>query len=311
MNKNVYTILLVIMSTYTIATDCHTALDFKKIKSFFSPTLLEKIDQKELPAASIDTISINAINGPVTIKTGPKKLLVVKTTTRAKKQTDLDNMEIVFDSSKNNHLTITTKHADKKTMGSVEYELIIPKAIDIALTITGSGNAFIKDVHGKIDVVANDTITIMNTKKLVSAQTLKKGSIFITNSLGPVEARSYYGDIYGENIAHSFYAHSATGKVNLAYKKLPSTSSINLKTTSGNIVLALPTDTNAEIRGHTEHGTLFSELPITIRSFTTQLNKPAWNKFKQQVDGTLGSGEATIMVHSTKGNVKITETKTT
>ncbi|HLC07109.1 MAG TPA: DUF4097 family beta strand repeat-containing protein [Candidatus Babeliales bacterium] len=311
MNKNVYIILLVIISAYIITTDCNAELNFKKIKSFFSGTMLEKVEQKELPALSIDAVAINNTNGSITIKTGPQKLLVVKTTMRSKKQTDLDNMEILFDSSKNNHLAIRTQYNGKKITGSVEYELIIPKSLDVSLTLTGNGNAFIKDVHGIIDVVANDTITITNTKKLVSAQTLKKGSIYITNSLGPVEARSHYGDIHGENIADSFYAHSTTGKVNIAYKKLPSTSSINLKTTSGNIMLALPTDTNAEIRGHTTHGVLLSELPITLRSFTTQLNKPAWNKFKQEVDGTLGSGEATIMVHSTKGNVKITETKTT
>ena len=145
----------------------------------------------------------------------------------------------------------------------------------------------------------------------MSAQTLKKGSIHINNSSGPVEALSQQGDIIGENIAHSFTAHSTTGKVSVAYKKLPSTGAVNLKTTSGNIMLALPEETNAEIRGHTTHGFLLSELPITLRSFTTPLNKVAWSKFTKEVDGTLGSGEASIMVHSTKGNVRIIETKTT
>jgi len=282
-----------------------------KTKSFFSRTLLEKVDHKELSAESINKISIDNVNGPVTIKTGPQKLLVVKTITRAKKQTDLDNIEIAIDSNSNNHLAIATIYNGEKTAGSVEYELIVPASVNIALTITGNGDACIKDVHGIIDIVANDNITVTNAKKLISAQTLKKGSIHIINSSGPVEALSQQGNIIGENIAHSFTAHSTTGKVSVAYKKLPSTSSINLKTASGHIMLALPEETNAEIRGHTTHGFLLSELPITLRSFTTPLNKLAWSKFTKEVDGTIGSGEATIMVHSIKGNVKIVETKIT
>ena len=85
MNKNVYIILLVIISAYIITTDCNAELNFKKIKSFFSGTMLEKVEQKELPALSIDAVAINNTNGSITIKTGPQKLLVVKTTMRSKK----------------------------------------------------------------------------------------------------------------------------------------------------------------------------------------------------------------------------------
>jgi len=37
----------------------------------------------------------------------------------------------------------------------------------------------------------------------------------------------------------------------------------------------------------------------------------AWTKFKKEVDGTIGTGEATIALHSINGNVKITEVKNT
>jgi DUF4097 and DUF4098 domain-containing protein YvlB len=310
MNKNVYIILLIIISPHFITTNCNTQFSLQKIKSFFSSRMMEKVDQQELPTASIDSISIANINGNITIKTGPKKSLFVRTITRAKNQEYLDNIHVTIDSSKNNHLAITTKNTNKKFAGSVEYELIVPTSLNIALSITGSGDAFIKDVHGAIDVVTNDNITITNTKKLVSAQTLKKGSISVTNSLGPVKVQSHYGNIYGENIAHSFDGYSTTGKVNVTYKKLPPASSVNLKTTSGNIMLALPTDTNAEIRGHTAQGTLVSDLYITLKPYVTQLNSATWNRFKKEVDGILGSGEAIIAVQSTKGNVKIIEAQT-
>jgi hypothetical protein len=310
MNKNVYTILLVITSFLFITIDCKTKFSFQeKIKSLLQSNMPEKVDQKEFPATLLNSLSLSNHNGSITIKAGPKKSLFLRTTIRAKKEEYLDNIEIIVDSSKNNHLAITTKNRNKKSTGSVDYELIVPTSIAITLSVTGSGDVSIKDVHGTIDVVTNDNITLINTKKLASAQCLKKGSININNALGPVEVYTQQGNIIAGNILHSFEAHTKTGNINVTYKNVPSTSSINLHTTSGNILLALPTDTNAEIYGYTTHGTLMSEHDITLKSYTTKLNKSAWIKFTKEVDGTLGTGDATIMVQSTKGNVKIIETK--
>lgn len=310
MNKQVYAIFVI--SLVFTAGSCKGKTSFqKKIKTFFCGDLLEKVHQEEFCAASIDMLSLNAINGSIIIKSGPKKSLFLKTIQRAKKEEDLNAMQIIVDTHVNNHLSITTKDNSKKMRGSVDYELIVPASLDLALAVTGKGNVYIKDVHGIIQVVAQDAIVITNTKELVSVQALKKGAITVINALGPVEAYSEQGAIRGENIANSFDAHSIKGRINVTYKKLPTTSSIKLKTTSGNITLALPADTNAEICGHTTQGTLLSEHNITLKPYTTKLNKSAWNKFTKEVNGVLGTGEATIMLHSTKGNVKIVETKTT
>lgn len=304
-------ILLLTIISPLFTTNCNAKFRMKKIKSYFSGYKLEEINQEERPALSVTSISIDNINGPITIKTWKKNSIFLKTTKRAKKQEHLDNIQVVVDSRKNNHLSISTEYVNPKLAGLVEYELIVPESLDITLTIAEQGDASIKDVHGTINVVTNDSITITNTKSLTIVRTLKKGSILVTNALGPVNAQSHGGNINGENIAGSFSAQSTTGKVTVAYKTLPSTSSINVKTVSGNIMLALPADTNAEIRGHTAHGTLISDHYITLRPYATQLNNSAWNRFKKEVDGTLGSGEATIALHSTNGNVRITENKTT
>jgi Putative adhesin len=311
MNKTVYTIL----ACTTILTPQSCAAEnqspFQKITSLFNNYKLEKVDQRELSATSVNSISINNINGPITIKTGWKKnSIFLKTTKRAKKEEDLHHIKVVVDSTATDHLAITTKYINPKLVGLVEYELIVPASLDITLNISETGDASIKDVHGTMNIVTNDNITITNNKKSVSARTLKKGTIQIANSLGPIDAQTHQGNINGENIGHSFNAHSTSGKINIAYKKLPSTSAIDVKTTSGNITLALPTDTNAEIKGHTTHGTLISDHIITLKPYATQLNSFAWNKFKKEVDGTIGSGEATIALHSIKGNLKITEAKT-
>ena len=308
MKKNVYIILLVIYSSATLGNHTPT---LQKIKSFFSGKMLEKTEQKEIATEDINTLAITNIHGSITVKSGPTKSLCLKTIIRAKKQDDIDATTVAFHGIKNGTFSVSTEQKNSKNRALVEYELIVPATLNVDLTILGSGTVSVKDIHGTIDVIANDTVSIANTRKLVCAQTLKKGGITISNAYGPVETQSTHGTIIGENIAQSFYARSEKGKINIAYKKVPSTSSIDLKSISGNITLGLPHNTNAELRSYTEHGTLVSDLYILIKPFTTQLNSQAWKKFKQAIDGSIGSGEATIALHSCKGNIRITEVKTT
>jgi|SRR4030095_3924071 len=309
MNKKLY-MMLAITFYFPISIALPTKQPLKKIKSFLARNKPEKIEQKELSTLHVDSVSIHNINGPITIKTGWKKnSLFLKTTKRARKHEDLNNLKIIIDSSKEHHLAIATKQIDKKISGTVEYELIVPASLNIALSISGNGQALIKDISGTIQVVANDTITISNTHNNVSAQTFKKGSIIVSNASGPVSAITQYGNIVGNAINNNFSAHSTTGKITVAYAKLPSTSSVELESIAGNIFLMLPTDTNAEIRGHTAHGTIISEHYITLKPYATQLNRTAWNRFTKEVNGILGTGQATIALRSTKGNVKIIETK--
>ncbi len=170
MNKTVYIILLCGITSSFYAVDKQSS--FQKITSFLNNYKLEKIDQRELPTASINSISIDNINGPITIKTWKKNSIFLKTTKRAKKEEDLHLIKIVIDASATDHLAITTKHINQKLAGLVEYELIIPASLDVTVNISENGNASIKNVHGSINVVTNDNIAISNSKNLVSARTL-------------------------------------------------------------------------------------------------------------------------------------------
>ncbi len=311
MNKIVYIILLTISIFHSVGLNGKQKNYLEKIKGFFCP-LKEKVDQHEYNALAIESLSLITINGNVTVHTGPKKSLFIRTTSRARKKEDLELVTITIDESKRNRLSVATHCNDKKKNRiSVDYEIIVPDSLNLDLTTKGTGDIAIKNVLGKINATTRGNISIVNTKNLVVAQTDKNGSISIINSSGPVEAKSYAGNITGENIAHSFSAQTAKGNITLACKKIPFTGWLDAKTSSGNIILALPTDTNAHIHGHTIHGTFMSEHPILLKPYTTSLNKEAWKIFKQKVDGTLGSGDATIALASTSGNIKIIETKAT
>lgn len=310
MNKNLHIILLIIMSLIVINSYSHNSFT-AKIKSFFPTHAIEKVEQNEIPIDTINSLSLDNDNGSITIKTGPKKSIFLRATKHAHKNM-IDDLAIHTQTINNTHLAITTTNTTKKKKGAVNYELIIPESLNIAINISEKGSVFIKDVQGSIDVMACDNITLINSKKFASLQTIKKGSIFITNAQGPIEAYTQKGAIVAEDITHNFDGRSIKGKINISYKKLPSTSSINLATTSGNITLALPIQSNAAICGNTLYGTLMSDHEIMLNAHTTKLDKNAWAYFTKHVEGILGNGkDALIHISSVKGNVKIVETMVT
>src|SRR5579871_3038531 len=302
MNKNVYIIVLVI-----IVCNCHAFSLRKKIQSLWHRRLVEKIDQKEIPAHTIRSVSLTNHHGSITIKAGPKKSFFIRAIKRAKKHY-LDNLAVVIE---NNHdyVSITSHDNNKKKNSYIDYELIVPASSNITLNLNGNGDVLIKNIQGVIDIVACNDVTTINTKKLVYVQTRNKGSITIINAHGPIEAYTHKGKIIGQNINDNFSACSLNGSIAIAYKKVPSTNIIDLTTTSGNIKLAIPAATNAAIHGHTMHGTFMCDHEVTLSSYTTRLNKMAWTQFTRGVEGVLGTGgDTSIAINSTTGNVKIVET---
>jgi hypothetical protein len=305
--KNIRYILLA-LSLYEKKTEAASLINnpIQKINSFFSRYSIEKTDHKEFSTKSLHTISIENHNGPITITTGWKKNhLYLKTIRHVKKPKDLNDIQIVADSTKQGHLAISTLYNNSnKKNSSVEYELIAPPSV--AFTIkTDTGNISINDIKEPVCATTNHgTITISNMHNSINAQT-KKGNISIDNAHGSINARSYHGTISITKGCDTIFAHTTKGKISVNYEILPPTSIVGLKTDWGKITLSLPTNTNATINATTEHGTLSSDHYIMIKPYATQLNSYAWNRFKREAHGTLGTGNALISLISTYGNLKI------
>jgi len=287
MKRIVYTLLLLAFFTTRINTGSFARTCLQKVICFFHLGALEKIDHKELSTDSLTAISIKNCNGSITIKTGWKKNhLCLKIIRRAKKQSDLDAIKIIADSTNSHHLAISTYCTQKKMKGSVEYELIVPTSLGVMLS-TNKGDICINDIQGKIKAAT------------------KKGSICIENAQGEVEALSEYGAITIINAHSSVTARSIKGKVVVNYAALPHDSNVQLSTISGNIALTVPALINATVHCSTAYATVCSDHYITLSPYVTQLNYCAWAKFKKEVNGTIGSGKATISLTSTYGNINI------
>src|SRR5579863_6020066 len=156
MNRTLYMLIVLVLSPSEIHSLSRTQRCAQKIKSFFNRNLVEKIDHKEFATTSLQSISIENDDGPITIKTGwKKKYLCLKTIRRAKNQTHLDAIKIIADSTKQHHLSIFTKQLHSNLSGSVEYELIIPTSLAVSLK-TEKGNIYINDTKGPINAITHN-----------------------------------------------------------------------------------------------------------------------------------------------------------
>ena len=273
-------------------------------KIFSKP--IEEVIHKDIPLKKNGTLSIENISGNIHIKTDwEQSSVILKATKRISKKEDPKDISIEIEKqTAKNHVSIKTAYKDNKVKGSVDYELIIPNDIVINLK-TDKGEIKIKKAKGPITACTNKgDIKIIETSGEITAKA-SQGNILVDQSKGNISAVSSYGNIQISNASKSINAQTKSGSIKTSCKNIPSTGSINLATNSGSISLSIPSSTNAEVKARTGKGRVTSDHYIEIKPQTVQLNKKTWARFKREVDGTLGSGEATIELTANYGNIKI------
>lgn len=278
---------------------------FEPIWAYFSKPSYERASLQEIKIPHNGTLTIKNTAGSISIKEWNQDTVQLKVTKQAFKE-ELLSKTTVEALHQDNTLLLTTQHktADHSTL--VHYELIIPHNTKLNVA-TGEGNIVIDKLNAPVKAVARTgTIAINGTKAAVDAST-ETGNITINNVSGAVRAEAVSGDIFIYGAQHTIVAKTKSGKIVTECTTVPSLDTIILNTQSGDINLALPHKTNADLQAHTGKGTLTCDHFVTIKPHTTQLNKKTWSRLKREVAGTLGTGEATIKISAGTGNIKITE----
>lgn len=313
-SKHFYWCLAVFMITPQIAyTKSKMKLSMDKL---LKRAIHEEIVQKEYPLKGRKTISIKNIRGNIVVKSEwDKSSLLLTGIKKAPKAEYLELATINDALSDKTELKIettyskTNKKASKAHKVSVDYELVIPQNVRLDL-VAEQGTIKIHNVNGQIvaKTCQLGNIEIENAQNSVYAQVENKGSIHINQAQNNVKAFVHHGNITIHNAKKGIIAQADRGKLDIACLQVPSTSKVSLNTRSGNITLRIPEATNAELQAHTDNGTVTCAHYVTVKPLTTQLNAGAWTRFKKEVEGTIGSGEANITAHTDKGNIKILDT---
>lgn len=301
--------LIVITSTQHSLV-CFKLPKFKEISSIFKPYKAEKIIEKEYPVSKIDSLKINNIKGNVTIPSEWEQPIVrVKATVKAAKEEELAQITINHSLSKNSMILAT--NAPEKCSHEVHYELIVPKKLKLEIA-TNNGDVTVAEASGIVHAQTyKGNINIDHSKHAINAQTACRGNIIIRDAQGSVQTYAKKGNITIENARNSIYAHTENGIVKTAHNLIPNTSNIKLGTEYGNIVVALPSSTNAHVMAKTDHGAIRSDHYLTLKSQTTKLDPKNWSRLKKEVDATLGTGDASIQLHCKNGTIHLLDNSVT
>ena len=208
-----------------------------------------------------------------------------------------------------NTVAIETKHNNKKNKAIVQYELIVPSSAKLHVAVD-KGSINVGKISSSIRATTKEgDINVNNTNGTVIASS-DYGTITIKNSTGNIRAATEKGNIIVDGSTRNVVAKTKKGSICTTCKKVPALDTISLSAESGSIMLALPKRTNAEVLARTARGKLTCEHYVTVKPQTVQLNKKTWSRLKKEVDGTLGTGEATIKLTTGSGNIKIVHTTT-
>lgn len=284
---------------------------FQKVYAFFGANVYQQANNTEYELENPGILTIENIQGNITIttETNQKKVYVsaIKKVNDEKLFSTLRIKSLTKKENELDHIILKT-HCEENATGEVDYSLIVPQGITLQLT-TQQGDITVGSSHGPLHLsTLSGAITIHKANNTIKAEA-QKGDITITDATGNISATAYQGDITINGSHKSVLAQTEKGAISMRCAQLPQTSRIELKANAGNIKLSLPENINAAIYGLTEKGTLISDALIEIKPRVTKLNRKAWKQFTQEVDGTIGTGEAEIKVLTTKGNIKIAQTK--
>jgi len=211
-------------------------------------------------------LEINNEQGSIIINSWTQSIIAVEVITSCP-EASLKNIKTDMQHI-NDCIKIHTTFTDPKSKGSIIFNILVPKDIDIYVT-TKQGDIIIKDTHGSLQLQSDcGDIKLLNPLKNITAQTIN-GSIIIRTDC------------------------------------IEQDKEFNLTTKKGNIELYTTPIINVRLHAHALNGKITSDLPVTLDSKTTKLDAAAWKEFRQFVQGSIGIPLSKLTMHSDHGSISI------
>ncbi len=212
------------------------------------------------------SFELQNVNGTIEVQGWDRNEVEVHAVKTAKqKESDLDRVSIEVD-AKPNAISVTTRYPQNEGVEvTVEYTVHVPHGARVEHLAT---------VNGALRVSGVETVEDLHTVN---------GNIEVFEAGGSVHARTTNGNVHLE-LAHLQGKNGATAE-----------------TTNGSLVLAVPSDIQADLEARCLNGNFFSELPIAMES--TQ--RP------REMHGKLGHGGAPIHLRTVNGGIRVVVLRST
>ncbi len=257
--------------------------------------------EDEIPAGS--WLRVHTVNGEIEVVEGDG------TVARVRGETRREAGEIVYEVRRDGaDVTICAMWSDDATCNEdgidtrgggrhrarVDLTVQLPRGVRLHV---GTGNGELSVRGAGADVIAasgNGEISILGAGGPVQAST-GNGEVTVEDAGGQVHVRSGNGEIRVSATMGPVEASTGNGSIEVSMNEVARNVELSLSTGNGSIQLHLPEDYGGTLEAHLGHGSLESDLPMTM----TEMGKGGrWR-------GTLGEGGGRIRASSGNGDLEI------
>jgi hypothetical protein len=127
------------------------------------------------------------------------------------------------------------------------------------------------------------------------------GTLRVSGLESVEDLRTVNGNIEVYEGGGSVHAHTTNGSVHLELLRVEDKNGAIAETTNGSVLLAVPSDTHADLEARCLNGNFSSELPVAFESTL----KP------REMHGKLGRGGAPIRLHTVNGGIRLVALRST
>ena len=244
---------------------------------------LEVTETRTWSAAGISRIAATTVNGAVSVSATQDTIITAEITRvcygldSVDAENHIDNV-VVTDNISGGQLTLEAEMpGDQERSYSASFEISTPESCYLFLATINGAVSVTSMIAGADVTTTNGALSLSNTRGMMELETTN-GAVTVQNHSGSV-------DIDVEN-----------GPVNCDLILLDTGESVDLQMLNGNVMLSLPSDVSATFDASTTNG----EVTVTgFASVNYSINEPTHKA------GTIGSGNATITIITTNGDITI------
>ena len=206
------------------------------------------------------SLELQNVNGTVDVQGWDRDVVEVHAVKTAKhRESDLERVSIEVD-ARPDAVSISTRYPQNEGVEvAVDYTIHVPH---------GAHVEHIGTVNGTLRIAGVEAVEDLHTVN---------GNIEVFEAGGSV------------------HAHTTNGNVHLEMAHLPDKAGAFAETTNGSLVLAVPSDMQADLEARCLNGNFSSELPMTMES----------NQRPREMHGKLGRGGAPIHLRTVNGGIRV------
>jgi DUF4097 and DUF4098 domain-containing protein YvlB len=250
---------------------------FVAAAAYAAPGLaISKDFDQSYPLQPGGSFELQNVNGTVEVQGWDRDSVEVHAVKTANvKESDLERVSIEVD-AKPSAVSVVTRYPQNEGVEvAVEYTIHVPH---------GARVEHIGTVNGTLRIAGVDNIEDLRTVN---------GSIEVYEGGGAIHAHTTNGNVHLE-LARLF----STGASGGARRDKGEATA---ETTNGSLLLAVPSDTQAELEARCMNGNFSSELPLSLE---TSLRP-------REIHGKLGRGGAPIHLHTVNGGIRVVVLRST